>query len=184
VARDAIARQYDVDKNSIILDIPGGLITFRAKQGKSIDLDRLHESLRATRLSGRTGMEVRYLELNVRGKLVAGPGDPGTMRLKVAGTGQEFLLGAGTASETGAENPLQRLRAALAKGENVVSVTGRVQGWKGLFPDVLRVLAEQRPGGGDPGARQPPTLIVTRFQIGDRPPGVGGRTGPQKSQER
>ena len=117
-----------------------------------MDLDRLRESLQATRLSGRTGMEVRYLELNVRGKVVAVGSE-----LRLRAGGQEFLL-------AGEEAPLARLRA-LAKGAADVSLTGRVQGWSGLFPDVLRALAEQQSGDpGKPATRKPPVLTVTRLQ--------------------
>ena len=111
----------------------GGLISFRAKQGKSIDVDRLRASLEATRLSGRTGMEVRYLEITARGQLVESGSE---LRLELPG-GQQFALveTAGAAPRAG-----ERLREALARGEKVVSVTGRVEGWRGLFPDMLRAL--------------------------------------------
>ena len=59
MACDAIARQYDVDKNSVQLFCePGkgsyrpGTITFIAKKGHSIDLEKIRESITATRLSG------------------------------------------------------------------------------------------------------------------------------------
>ena len=165
MARDAIARQYDVEKNSIKLDIPGGFITFRAKKGKSIDLDRLHESLQATRLSGRTGMEVRYLELTARGKVVT---TGQALRLEIEGAGQEFTLDGGDSARPGNGNTLQRLREALGRGEKVVSVTGRVQGWSGLFPDLLRTYGQQRSAAiGKPGARKPLVLIVTGFRTGE-----------------
>src|SRR5919202_144121 len=97
MARDAIARQYDVDKNSVTLE-PGtvkeqyqaGTISFRAKEGKSIDLEKLRQSIAATRLSGGTNMRMDYLEITATGEVVSAAGkDP---VLKVSGTGQEFLL--------------------------------------------------------------------------------------------
>ena len=77
MARDAIARQYDVDKNSVTLE-PGpvtekgkgyhpGTISFRAKEGKSIDLEKLRQSIAATRLSGGTNMRMDYLEITATG---------------------------------------------------------------------------------------------------------------------
>ena len=51
MARDAIARQYDVDKNSVKLEMEAaggdyrpGTIRFIAKQGKSINLDQIREN--------------------------------------------------------------------------------------------------------------------------------------------
>ena len=48
MARDAIARQYDVDKNAVTItcetdkgDYRPGTITFHAKKGKAIDLEKL-----------------------------------------------------------------------------------------------------------------------------------------------
>ena len=155
MARDAIARLYDVDKNSIDLDIPAGTIRFRARQGKSIDLDKILASFRATRLSGRTGMEVRYLELTAVGKAAAVGQD---VAFAVSGTKQRFRLGEEPkpGASAGGATPLQRLRESLSKGDAVTSVTGRVQGWKGLVPDMLRSPP------GEPG--KPPLLIVTGFR--------------------
>src|SRR5712691_10697440 len=97
MARDAIARQYDVDKNLVTLTCePGkggyrpGLITFYPKKGKSLDLDKMRESITATRLSGKTSMGVVYLEITATGELSDDKQGP---VLKVAGTGQQFVLG-------------------------------------------------------------------------------------------
>jgi hypothetical protein len=57
---------------------------------------------------------------------------------------------------------LQRLWAALAKGQRVTSVTGRVDGWNGPFPKLLNV----PPPPGEPG--KSPLLIVTDFQTAAR----------------
>ena len=74
MARDAIARQYDVKKNSIILTCEEGkgsyrpgLITFEPKKDRSLDLDKILESLTATRLSGGTSMGVDYFEITILG---------------------------------------------------------------------------------------------------------------------
>lgn len=160
MARDAIARLYDVNRNAMtIFCDPGpgnyraGTITFQAKTGRSIDLEKMRESIAATRLSGGTNMRVEWLEITVRGEVAAAGQE---LLLKVSGTGQEFGLD-GEPSDPGG---LQRLREALAKGAKVTRVTGRVQGWHGRFPDVLKAQAPTAPGGP-----KRPTLLVTDFEV-------------------
>jgi hypothetical protein len=58
--------------------------------------------------------------------------------LKVSGTGQELVLG----EEPDAKGGLQRLREAVARGDKVSTVTGRVPGWTGSFPRVLAAWAK------------------------------------------
>jgi hypothetical protein len=155
MAADAISRLYDVRKNLVTLTCePGkggyrpGDVTFHAKKGRSLDLAKIHESLTATRLSGGTNMGVTYLEITALGALIdAGP----KARFQVAGTGPEFVL----AAESSNAKVLQKLRDAQARGEKVVSITGRVEGWNGRFPDVLRAIGK---------ASGPPVLSVTAFE--------------------
>jgi hypothetical protein len=172
--RDTIARQSDVDKDSIKYEVePGtghyrnGTVTFAAKKGKSIDLKKLHDSIKATRLSGQTRSAVNYLEITAEGEvIVAGK----ATLLKVSGTAQQFALGEDpkARSTNDAESPFQRLREALARGEKVTSVTGRVHGWTGPWPVVLRAL----PGESVKGSAEPdklagdkrPLLLVTDFR--------------------
>ena len=143
MARDAIARQYDVDADSIILlpalDQKGsyqlGTIEFTPKKTRSIDLDKIHESITATRLSGNTSMRMDYLEITAKGEVLS---RDQSLVLKVSGTGQELLL----SEEPTAKSGLKRLREALARGDKVSTVTGRVPGWSGRFPDVLRAWAK------------------------------------------
>jgi hypothetical protein len=143
MACDAIARQYDVDAGSIKLirpkdqkgDYQVGTIEFAAKKGKAIDLDRIDESIAATRLSGGTSMSMDYLEITARGEVVERGKD---LILKVSGTGQELVLG----EEPTAKGALQRLREAVARGDKVPTVTGRVPGWTGRFPEVLAAWAK------------------------------------------
>ena len=143
MACDAIARQFDVDANSTKLTRPAdqkggyqlGTIEFAAKKGKSIDLDKISESITATRLSGGTSMRVDYLEITARGQVFERDKE---LVLKVSGTGQELVL----SEEPTAKDGLQRLRAAVARGDKVSTVTGRVPGWSGRFPDVLRAWAK------------------------------------------
>ena len=165
MARDAIARQYDVDKNAVKLEAePGkdryqtGTITFQAKKGKSIDLRKMAESIRATRLSGGTNMSMNYLEITATGEVEV---TDKVAVLKV-GAGQQFLLGEDPEALKGGKlTPFQRLRAEAVAGAKIVSVTGRVQGWKGPFPVVLRQLAEKP-------ADAVPLLIVTDFELGKK----------------
>jgi hypothetical protein len=160
MARDAIARQYDVDKNSVILfcevgkgDYRPGTITFHAKKGRSIDLQKMRESIAATRLSGGTNMRVVNLTLTVGGEVAAtGP----ELLLKVSGTGQEFVLG----EDPDEKGELQRLQEAQKKGAKITGVTGRVQGWNGRFPDVLKAMAPDAPAG-----QKRPVLLVTDFEV-------------------
>jgi hypothetical protein len=159
MACDAIARQYDVDADSIKLTRPKdqkgdyqiGTIEFAAKKGKSLDVDKIDESIAATRLSGGTNMRMDYLEITAKGKVIERDKE---LVLKVSGTGQEFSLG----EEPTAKGGLERLREALARGEKVSSVRGRVQGWTGRFPVVLKAWAK----APDTQMR---TLTVVDFEI-------------------
>jgi hypothetical protein len=143
MACDAIARQYDVDADSTKLTRPKdqksryqlGTIDFVAKKGKSIDLDKIHESITATRLSGGTGMRMDYLEITAKGEVIERDKE---LVLKVSGTGQELVL----SEEPTAKDGLQRLREAVARGDKVSTVTGRVPGWNGGFPVVLAAWAK------------------------------------------
>src|SRR5687768_16430477 len=96
MARDAIARQYDVDRNRMTYTCEAGkgsyrpgVITFTPKTGKSLDLHKMEESLRATRLSGGTAMEVTYLEITATGAAAV---DGQEVLFRVAGSTQQFHL--------------------------------------------------------------------------------------------
>ena len=158
MARDAISRQYDVEKNSMTLTCEEGkgsyrpgIITFHAKKGKSLDIDKIRESITATRLSGGTGMKVDFLEITAVGTIMLGESES---VLKVAGTDQQFALG----EDPGAKGTLQKLREAAKRGEKIESVTGRLPGWNGVFPKVLQGLANMPPESRN-------QLLVTGFEI-------------------
>ena len=142
MARDAIARQYDVDADSIILQplepkvsYQRGTIEFAPKKGRSIDLDKICESIAATRLSGNTSMSMDYLEITAKGEVSERDKE---LVLKVSGTGQELLL----SEEPTTNRGLQRLREAVARGDKVSTVTGRLSGWNGRFPEALAAWAK------------------------------------------
>ena len=96
MARDATARLYDVDAETISFKrfnktgkYDTGTVTFRAKTGKLIDLDKLHESVWATRLSGGTSSGLVSLEVTVAGTIVVADKET---TLKVTGAEPEFVL--------------------------------------------------------------------------------------------
>ena len=172
--RDTIARQSGVDKSSIKYEVqPGsgkyriGTITFSLQKGKSLDLAKLHTSLRATRLGSETRSGVNFLEITARGEVIVLNKET---LLKVSGTTQQFTLGDDPKAKPkeGTKTPFQRLCEALARGEKVTGVTGRVHGWSGRWPEVLRALAgepaEDSEKSDKPAARKPTLLIVTDFQ--------------------
>ena len=76
MARDATARLYDVDAQSVVFNrlkltdrYDQATITFRAKKDKLIDLEQLHESVWATRLSGGTSSGVVCLKITAVGQV-------------------------------------------------------------------------------------------------------------------
>jgi hypothetical protein len=140
--REAAARLYDVHRNSVEnkrLTQSGnydtGTITIRPKPGRLIDLDQLHESIWATRLSGGTSSGLVSLDVTAVGEAVVNEKET---ILKVAGSDAHFVLGKHTEDKHTAA--FDELRAAVNRGEKVTSVSGRIEGWAGRWPDVLRKL--------------------------------------------
>ena len=74
---------------------------------------------------------------------------------------EEYALEYGT-------NALEIHSDALVKGDKVLSVTGRVEGWSGRWPDVLRKLPgepiESTGEGATAGPTRVPGLLVTGFE--------------------
>ena len=164
--RDTIARQSDVDKNSIKYEVePGtaryrhGTVTFAATKGKSIDLEKLQKDLKATRLGKGTRSGVNYLEITAEGDVAVNNKD---IVLKVSGTTQEFKLvdDPKAKPKEGTSTPYQRLRAALDKGAKIANVTGRVPAWNGIWPKVLAELEKEN----NAKAPMPRLLVVTEFE--------------------
>ena len=142
MVREAATRLYDVDRNSVVnkrLTQSGsydtGTVTIRPKPGKLIDLDQLHESIWATRLSGGTKSGLVSLDVTAVGEAVVTEKET---ILKVAESDAHFALGKHPDEKHQAA--FDELRSALDRGEKVTSVSGRIEGWAGRWPDVLRKL--------------------------------------------
>jgi hypothetical protein len=172
VAAEAIARQSDVKPTSVKVEMTdGGRVVFAARPGRSLDLEKIHAALKETRLSGKppgkTGARILYLEVTVLGEVV----NEGTeLLIKVKGTKQVFRLGDDPVPRENLleKTAFQRLKKTLAQGRKVVGLTGRVKGWSGHFPAVLRELpGDFAPGprrSGHPPIRKPPLLYVVGFE--------------------
>src|SRR5262245_55712001 len=140
-----IARRSDVQQDSVIIkadegaqgSYQPGTITFRAAAGQSIDIEKLHESIKGVRRWDSTRSTVTYLEITATG--AASVSDKETL-FKVAGTGQVFLLAADTQppGEEGKKTPYQGLQEAAKQGKKVTKVTGRIAGWNGKWGAVLK----------------------------------------------
>ena len=140
MARDATARLYDVDEDSLVFKKLGltktkydhATISFRAKRGKLVGLDKLHESVWATRLSGGTRSGVVRLDVTIVGKVVKSGKET---VLVVSGSDKRFVLDQGQDEQSKAA--LVRLRSDYADSGKLVSVTGQVAGWAGVWPKML-----------------------------------------------
>lgn len=155
MARDATLRLYDVDDKSVVFkrqtqtgDYDIGSLAFRAKPGKLIDLDKLHESVWATRLSGGTKSGLVSLEVTAVGQVQTSENG---LVLQVNGTNAFFVLAANPDKQHA--SVFDDLRAAIERGDRVVEVTGRLDGWSGRWPEVLRELPPK-----------PRRVLVTGFE--------------------
>jgi hypothetical protein len=163
VARGATARLYDVDhdqlkfvKKRLTKKYDQGTIAFRARQGRLVDLDKLHESLWATRLSGGTSSGVICLEVTVVGEVVR---QDNQVLLKVLDSDKQFVLVTDVKAKPRepSASAFKELQQAIARGETSLRVTGYVDGWVGRWPDVLRRSPAPRP-----------KLMVTGFSGGGK----------------
>jgi hypothetical protein len=149
----------------------GGRVVFAARQGRSLDLEKIYAALKETRLSGKppgkTGARILYLELTALGEVV---NEGKELLLEVKGTRQVFRLGNDPSPRENSleETAFERLKKALAQGRKVIGLTGRVKGWSGHFPAVLRQLpgdfAPDPRGPGHPPIRKAPLLYVVGFE--------------------
>lgn len=135
---DATARLYDVDEDRVVfkkLDqtrkYDQGTITLVARKGKLIDLQKLHESIWATRLSGGTRSGLVSLDVTAIGGVVE---RDGTVLLNVADSDAEFVLLPSESDELAkAFGTLQ----AAAGSQTKFRVTGRIDNYQGRWPTVL-----------------------------------------------
>ena len=155
---DATARLYDVDEDSVVfrkLDktekYDQGSITFHARGGHLIDLDQLHESLWATRLSGGTRSGLISLEVTAVGRLTVGPNQT---ELEVSDSDTRFILQPDTDAEHAGVWAELRERAANRQ----VKLTGRIDGYSGYWPDVLRQVPTK-----------PRRILVTQYELLESP---------------
>jgi len=155
MAREAIARQYDVDHDSVVMkrlthtgDYDQGTVTFKAKKGRLVSLDKLHESLWATRLSGGTKSGLVSFEVTAVGKVVSKRKE---IVLTVTGSKEHFVLAEDPKDERKAV--FEKMREAIGSDKRVFSVTGRLDGWSGRWPTVLRKLPPK-----------PRRILVTGFE--------------------
>ena len=137
MAREAIARLYDVDKNSLTYTKPEkggkyrhGTIDFRAKESKLVALDKIFESVWATRLSRGTGSALVHLDVTVRGSVSV---ENGQTIVTVPDTQEVFVL----VKQNSSAETWDEFSASLSRGERFVTVTGRLDGWKGGWTGFL-----------------------------------------------
>jgi hypothetical protein len=146
-----------VDKDSVKLDADKGILTFKAKKGKSLDPDTLLDAIKKTTFHST----LNYLEVKAVGEVAVGEKET---LLKVTGGMQQFVLGPDPDAKPkeGDATPFQRLKEAASKGQKTVSVTGRVHGWGGDFRRGKK--AEDAKKAAPAGQKGPRLLIVTAFE--------------------
>ena len=139
MAVDATARLYDVDEDTVVfkkLDktekYDQGVVTFRARKGKLIDLDKLHESVWATRLSGGTRSGLVSLEVTAVGTLV---NTQNGVVLEVE-KGKEFVLKQNKAD--GHASTFSNLMTSIEGNKKIVKVTGVIENYQGRWPSLFR----------------------------------------------
>lgn len=155
MACEATARLYDVDEDLVVFKrlrktakYDQATVTFRARPGKLIDLDKLHESIWATRLSGGTRSGLVSLDVTAIGEVKRT--DDGIL-LNVAGSDDNFVLVKNPDDEhAGAFQDVQ----AAASANGVVRISGRIDNYRGRWPTVL----QQRP-------TKPRRILVTGIEV-------------------
>lgn len=147
-----------MDKDSVKLDADKGALTFTAKKGQSLDPDALLDAIMKTTFHAK----LNHLEVKVLGRVVVGEK---VALLKGTGGKQQFTLGPDPDAKPkdGEVTPFERLKKAVGKGDKVVSVTGRVNGWGG---DFRRSKKDEDPKPEAPAKpKGPPLLLVIDFEI-------------------
>ena len=129
MAREATARLYDVDEHSVTFKklnqtekYDQGVITFRARKGKLIDLDKLHESVWASRLAHSTRSGLVSLDVVVIGEAIQ---TREGIRLKVSGVDSDFVVVKGPSEEQA--EAFAQLAAVAADEGQAVRLTGQIR---------------------------------------------------------
>lgn len=155
MAREATARLYDVDEDTVTFKklnqtekYDQGVIRFRARKGKLIDLDKLHESVWASRLAHSTRSGLVSLQVVAIGDVVS---TADGIRLKVSGTNDEFVLGEGPSPDD--QKVFTQLNEEAADKQQTVTLGGVVDNYKGRWPSLY----------GKPVAK-PRRLLVISFK--------------------
>ena len=155
MAVDATARLYDVDEDSVVFNklqktakYDQGTVTFRARKGKLIDLDKLHESIWATRLSGGTRSGLVSLEVTAIGEVVA---TEEKIVLKVTGSNKEFVLAKHSDDEHAAA--FAKLRSDANKP---IKLSGVIDNYMGRWPSLFK----KQP-------KNPRRLLVTNVEVAE-----------------
>lgn len=140
MACDATSRLYDVARDSVVFkrldqtkSYDQGLIVFRARKGALVDLDKLHESIWATRLSGGTKSGLVKLEVTTIGEL---SWDGDAITLDVANSSGRFTLAKHSADDHA--EAFEQL-SKLIDGNQRVRVTGEIAAYSGYWPAVLKL---------------------------------------------
>ena len=129
-----------------------GTFTFRARRGRLIDLDKLHESIWATRLSGGTRSGLVSLEVTAVGYVST---DQDETVLRVDSSEAEFIL-APVADQQDEQQVKQEQFASLQKvsSKKLVKVTGIIDDYSGRWPGLLA----KKP-------QQPRRILVSSFEL-------------------
>lgn len=153
MAVDATARLYDVDEDSVVFKklqqtkkYDQGTVTFRARKGRLINLDKLHESIWATRLSGGTRSGLVTLEVVAIGEVVK---TQDGMLLNVSGSESQFVL----AGSPGNETVFDKLQDATTGSSQLVKLTGNIDNYIGRWPSLFKKNPEN-----------PRRVLVTKFE--------------------
>jgi len=138
VACDATARLYDVDEDSVVFKrlrktekYDQATVTFRARKGKLVDLDKLHESIWATRLSRGTRSGLVSLDVTAVGEIVQ---TDDQLLLRISGSDEQFVLAKNSDDKHAATYANVK---AIAGANSVVRITGQIDNYRGRWPSVL-----------------------------------------------
>jgi hypothetical protein len=140
VAVDAAARLYDVDEDTVVFKklnqtekYDQGVVTFRARKGRLVDLDKFHESIWASRLAHGTRSGLVSFDVVTIGEAIK---TQDGMILRVSGSDAEFELAENSGDERAAA--FAKLQESAAGTSQLVKVTGRIDGYVGRWPSLFR----------------------------------------------